>query len=170
MSRFDAIDRLQHDVAAALEVGRFENLLAVLLETRRAPHGEDVLAHRAPDPIFGIPERQESGSEAERLALVVETVLAGQVVERELHVIHVWTEVHLVSPPHRLARARLVIDDLDLAIADIVDAVDLAHDLGPVELQMEALLERERAQAADVLHAGHEADVVAEQRAHRSEE
>src|SRR4029077_713848 len=97
--------------------------------------------------------------ESERLTFVVESVLTGKVVEGELDVVHVRAEVHLVGPPHRLTGSRLVVDDLDLAIADIIDAIDLAHDLCPVELQMETLLERERAEAADVLHPGNEADV-----------
>src|SRR6266446_3505261 len=151
---------------AALEVGRLKHLLPIFLETRRAADGEDVLSHRAPDPVLRVPEGQEPRLESERLTLVVESVLAREVVERELHVVHVGAEVHLVRPPHRLARASLVVDDLDLAIADVVDSVDLADDLRPVQLQVEALLERERPEAADVLHAGHEADVVAEERPH----
>src|SRR5216684_555710 len=147
-----------------LEVAAVENLLAVLLETRGAAHREDVLAHRAPDPVLRIPEGQESRLKAERLALVVEAVLAGQVVKGELHVVKLGPEVCLVSPAHRLARARLVVDDLDLAVADVVDAVDLADDLGAVELQMEAPLERERPQAAHRLHAGDETDVIPEER------
>src|SRR5713101_6263089 len=165
MAGLDATDRLQNDVAAALEVGRFKHLLPIFLETRRTADGKDVLSHRAPDPVLRVPERQESRLKSKRFALVVESVFACEVVEGELHVVHVGAEVHLVGPPHRLARTRLVVDDLDLAIAHIVDTVDLADDLSTVQLQMKAPLERERAQPADRLHAGDETDVVPEERA-----
>ena len=166
MATFDPIDRVQHDVATALEIAGLQHLLAVLLEAGRPADGEDVLPHRPPDPVLRVPQRKESRLEAERFALVVEAVLACQVVKGELDVVQVLAEVRLVRPAHRLARAGLVIDDLNLAVADVVDAVDLADDVGSVELKMEAPLQRQRPQSADRLHPRDEADVVAEQRAH----
>ena len=161
MTCLDAGDRSHHDVSAALEVTGLEHLLSIFLQAGRTPHREDVLAHRTPHPILRVPQRQEPRLESERLSLVVESVLAGQVVESQLDVIQLGPEVGFVRPAHRLAGAGLVVDDLDLAVANVVDAVDLAHDLGPVQLEMEAPFERKRAHAPDRLHAGDEADVVA---------
>src|SRR5437773_7444478 len=74
-------------------------------------------------------------------------------------------EVHVIREAHRLAGSGLVVDHLDLAVADIVDAVDLADHGRAIDLQTEALLNRKRAQAADELHSGDRPDVVAEERA-----
>src|ERR1700680_5148580 len=119
MSGLDTGDRAHDDVAAALEIPCIEHLLAVLLEAGRPADSEDVLAHRAPNPILRIPERQESRLEAKRFALVVEAVLAGEVVQGKLHVVELGAEVSLVSPTHRFPRSGLVVDDLDLAVADV---------------------------------------------------
>src|SRR5258708_16288264 len=107
MAGLDAANRLHNDVAAALEVGRVKHLLPIFLETRRAADGEDVLSHRAPDPVLRVPEGQEPRLESERLTLVVESVLAREVVARELHVVHLAAEVHLARPPPPLPRPTL---------------------------------------------------------------
>src|SRR5438105_7113640 len=86
MSALDALDRLDHDAAAALQVVGGERLLAVLLQPGRVPDAEDVLAHPAPHPVLRVPEGQEPRLKCERLARVVHAVLASQVVKGELHV------------------------------------------------------------------------------------
>src|SRR5947209_4035560 len=166
VSRFDAGDGTHDDVAAALQVTGLEDLLSIFLQAGRPPHGEDVLAHRAPYPVLRVPQRQEPWLESERLSLVVESVPAGEVIKGQLDVIQLGSEVRLIRPAHRLARTRLVVDHLHLAVAHVVDAVDLAYDLGPVQLEVEPPLEGQGAHAADRLHAGDEANVVAEKRAH----
>src|SRR5207245_8014106 len=80
VATFDPIDRVQHDVATALEIAGLQHLLAVLLEAGRPADGEDVLPHRPPDPVLRVPQRKESRLEAERFALVVDAVLACQLV------------------------------------------------------------------------------------------
>ena len=129
MSFFDALDRPDDHGAAALEIFVGEGLLAIFLESRRPADAEDVLPHAAPNPVLRVPEREESRLKAERVAVLIDSVLARKVVEGELHVMQVRPEVHLVGEAHRLAGAGLVIDDLDLAVADVIDTVDLAHDL-----------------------------------------
>src|SRR5256885_11711914 len=84
MPPLDALDRIDHDAAAALQVVGRERLLAVLLQPGRVADAEDVLAHPAPDPILGVPEGKEARLKRERLALVVHAVLACQVVQGEL--------------------------------------------------------------------------------------
>src|SRR2546422_1554625 len=103
MSGLDPLDRTHDHGPAALEVLRTQGFLAVLLEARRAADAEDVLAHAAPDPVLGIPEREEPRLEAKRLAFVVEAVFARQVVERQLHIVKLRAEVHLIGEAHRLA-------------------------------------------------------------------
>src|SRR2546426_6310248 len=149
MPRLDALDRGRDHAAAALQVVLGQRPLAVLLQPGRPADAEDVLSHAGPSPVLRVPERQEPGLEAEWFALLVKTVLAREVVERELHVIQLRPEVHLVGEAHRLARAGLVVDYLDLAVAHVVDPVDLADHLGAVDLQAKPLLDRERAHAAD---------------------
>src|SRR2546422_657925 len=158
----DPLDRIHDHGPAALEVFRGQGLLAVLLQAGRAADAEDVLAHAAPDPVLRIPEGEEPRLEAKRFAFVVEAVFARQVVERQLHIVKLRAEVHLIGEAHRLAGARLVVDDLHLTIAHVVDAVDLADDLDPVELEMKPLLDRERAEASYELHARDRPDVVAQ--------
>src|ERR1051326_8384630 len=162
----DPSDRVHDDAAAALEVFLGQQALPVFLEAGRQADAEDDLPDRAPHPLLRVPEREEARLESERIALVIEAEAAGEVVEGELHVVELGPEVRLVSPAHALAAARLVVDHLDQPVADVVDAVDLADDLDSVELEMEALLERDRAEAPHPLHAGDEADVVAEHVAH----
>ena len=149
----DALDRVDHDSPASLEVFSGQRLFPILLQTRRPADGEDVLPHAAPDPVLRVPQRQETGLKSERVALVVDSVLAREVVQRQLDVVQLRTEIHLIRDPHVLARAGLVVDDLDLAVADIVDAVDLAYDLDSVQLEVESLLDGQGAQAADELHS-----------------
>src|SRR5438874_5255660 len=96
MPALDALDRIDHDAAAALQVVGRERLLAVLLQPGRVADAEDVLAHPTPHPVLWIPEGQEARLKRERLALVVHAFLAGQVVERELHVMELRAEVHVV--------------------------------------------------------------------------
>src|SRR5438067_1012369 len=88
----DALDRIDHDAAAALQVVGRERLLAVLLQAGRVADAEDVLAHPTPHPILRVPEGKEARLKRERLALVVHAFLAGQVVQRELHVMELWAE------------------------------------------------------------------------------
>ena len=53
-----------------------------------------------------------------------------------------------------------------LAVADVVDPVDLADDLDAVQLEVKSPLHVESSQAADQLQPGDESDVVAEDRTH----
>jgi hypothetical protein len=160
--------RVEHldDRAAAIQVFLGQKLLAIFLEARGPADAEDVLPHAAPHPVLRVVKREEPRSEAERLALLVEAFPARDVVEGELHVVQLRSEVRLVGVLHRLARAGLVVDDLHLAVADIVDAVDLADNLRAVELKAEPALDRNRAQPANELHARDELDVVGEHRPH----
>src|SRR5439155_1249011 len=139
--------------AAALEVLGRERLFAIFLEPRGPADAEDVLPHAAPDPVLRVPQGEESGLKAKRFALLVDAVLAREVVERQLHVMQLGPEVHVIREAHRLAGSGLVVDHLYLAVADIVDAVDLAHHGRAIDLQTEALLNRKRAQSADELHS-----------------
>src|SRR4029077_11115990 len=100
--------------------------------------------------------------EAEGLALVVEPETASEVIQSELDVVQLGPEVRLVRPAHGLAAAGLVVDHLDHAIADVVDAVDLPDDLRAVELQVEPALERDGSEPAHALHPGRETNVVAQ--------
>src|SRR3989442_10125889 len=81
MPCLDSLDRRDDDGAAALEVFFGQRLLAIFLETRGPADAEDVLPHAAPDPVLRVPERKESRLKAERVALLVDAVLAGEVVE-----------------------------------------------------------------------------------------
>src|SRR5438132_349706 len=154
VTSLDALDRSRDDGAAALQVVLGQRLLAIFLQPGRPPDAEDVLSHPAPHPVFRVPEGKEPRLEAKWFALLVKAVLAREVVERELHVVQLGPKVHLVREAHGLAGTGLVVDDLDLAVAHVVDPVDLADDLGAVDLQPKSLLDRERAHAADELHAG----------------
>src|ERR1700687_5252338 len=165
MTGLDPPDRVHDDRPAAVQVFGCQQPLAIFLEARRAADAEDVLPHAAPDPILRVPEGEEAWLESERLSFLVDAVLAGQVVERELDVVQLGTEICLVGVLHRLARARLVVDDLHLAIADVVDSVDLAYDLRTVKLEAEPNLGVDGAEPSNELHAGDEPDVVAQQRA-----
>src|SRR5258708_3507408 len=164
VTRLDAPDRIDHDGPAAVEVLTREQPLAIVLESGGVANAEDDLPHIAPDPFLRVPQRQEPRLEAERLALLVESLFAGDVVKSELHVVELRPEVRFVGVFHGLARAGLVVDHLDLAIADVVDSVDLSDDVGPIQLQPEATLGRKRPQAPDLLQAGNESDVVRQQR------
>src|SRR5262249_41950425 len=147
-SRLYARDGGHHGRAAALQVFICEQALSILLQSRGLADAEDDLADRSPHPFLRVPQRKEARLEAKRHALVVEAKPTREVVEGELHVVELRPEVGLVRPAHALAGAGLVVDDLDLAIADVVDAVDLADDLDPIELQVETLLQRDRPQPA----------------------
>src|SRR5712692_4098301 len=162
----DARDRIDDDRAAAFEVVAAQGLLAVLLEASRLPDAEDHLANRAPDPLLRVPDRKEPRLESERMSVVVETEAASKVVEGELNVVQRRPEVGLIGIPHRLTSSGLVVDDLDLAVTDIVDAVDFPDDLRSVQLEMEAAFQSQRAQPSNALQASREADVVAEQIPH----
>src|SRR5487761_175052 len=162
MAALDSRNRMHDHSAAALEILWCQHLLAILLEPRGLPDAEDVLSHVSPDPILRVPERQKSRLKPQRFALVVNPVPACEVIEGELHVRHLRAEVLLVCVFHRLARTRLVVDDLDLAVAHVIDPVDLADDLHAIELEVESPLDVERSQAPDHLQARDELDVVAE--------
>ena len=99
----DPLDRRHHHGAAAIEVILRQRPFAVLLQAGRPADAEYVLAHASPDPVLRIPEREKPRLEPERLPFVVETVLAGEVVQRQLHVMKLGPEVHLVCEAHRLA-------------------------------------------------------------------
>src|SRR5258708_14141862 len=138
VTRLDAPDRIDHDGPAAVEVLTREQPLAIVLESGGVANAEDDLPHIAPDPFLRVPQRQEPRLEAERLALLVESLFAGDVVKSDLHVVELRPEVRFVGVFHGLARAALVVDHLDLPIADVVDSVDLSDDVGPIQLQPQA--------------------------------
>src|ERR1700686_3422570 len=77
----DALDRLHHDRAAALQILFRQQLLAIFLEARGAADAEDVLAHAAPDPVLRVIEREVPRRESERLALLVEALPARDVIQ-----------------------------------------------------------------------------------------
>ena len=166
MAALDPGDRLHDDGAAALEVLVRQHLLAVLLEPGRPADAEDVLPHVPPDPVLRVPQREKARLKTERLAVVIDAESAREVVQRQLNVRHLRPEVRFVGVLHRLARAGLVVDDLHLAVADVVDPVDLADDLDAVQLEVKSPLHVESSQAADQLQPGDESDVVAEDRTH----
>src|SRR3977135_728189 len=165
VASLEALDRVDDRGAAAVEILGGQELLAILLETRGPADAEDDLPHVAPDPFLRVPEREELWREPTCLAFLVHTFPTSHVVEGELHVIQLRPKVGLVGVLHRFPRSGLVVHDLDLAVADVVDAVDLADELRTLELQAEPDLRVDGAQAADLLHAGDEADVVGQQRA-----
>src|SRR5258708_39099440 len=85
VTRLDAPDRIDHDGPAAVEVLTREQPLAIVLESGGVANAEDDLPHIAPDPFLRVPQRQEPRLEAERLALLVESLFAGDVAKIELH-------------------------------------------------------------------------------------
>src|ERR1700682_2177746 len=95
MAPLNAPDGLHDDGAAAVEVLGRQQLLAVLLQARGAPDAEDDLAHVAPDPFLRVPKRQEPRLESKRFAFLVDTVLAGEVIERQLDVVQLRSEIRL---------------------------------------------------------------------------
>jgi len=129
MDALDAFDGAHHHGAAPLEILLRQQPLAILLQAGRLPHAEDHLTDRPPHPLLRVPEGEEARLQPKGLALVVEAEPARDVVERELDVIQLRAEIRLVGPAHGFAAAGLVVDHLDLSVADVVDAVDLADDL-----------------------------------------
>src|SRR5437660_183449 len=82
----------------------------------------------------------------------------GQVVHQQLDVVGLSAEVLVVSALGRLPPAGLVVHDLAGPLPGVVDPVDLAVDLGPVQPERELPLDHQRAQPPDRLRAGGEAD------------
>src|SRR5436309_210986 len=68
--------------------------------------------------------------EVDALAVGPGALPAGQVVEGELDVVELRPEVGVVGAIGAVPSAGLVVDDLAGALAGVVDAVDLAVDLG----------------------------------------
>src|SRR5258708_22925151 len=83
VTRLDAPDRIDHDGPAAVEVLTREQPLAIVLESGGVANAEAHLPHIAPDPFLRGPQRQEPRLEAERLALLVESLLASDVVKSD---------------------------------------------------------------------------------------
>src|SRR5438270_945640 len=94
----DALDGRDHGLPAAGEVAGLERLLHPLADARRrfADREED-LPHRAVDPVLRVPEREPARLQVDALALRADTLPAGQVVEGELDVVQLGTEVGVIG-------------------------------------------------------------------------
>src|SRR5439155_25201096 len=158
----DPLDRALNHLPAAGQLFGAQRPLRVLADARRrfADREEDLADVVVVPPLLRVPDGQEPGLERDRRPFLVDTLQTGQVVERELDVVHLGAEVRLVGAPERVPATGLVVDHLAGACAGVVDAVDLAPDLGPFEVEPELLLDRERAPPVDRLRAGGEPDVV----------